>query len=355
MNRIPNPPSANGQSLQYIMQNWQQIVKKYQTPNPKLAASQMITSFLPFIGLWVLMYFSLEVSYFLTLGMAFLNAFFLVRIFIIQHDCGHQSFLSSRKLNNSIGFVCSLFSLIPYKYWAKSHNFHHGHNGQLEEEIRDIGDLGLLTVEEFSKLSAFGKFKYRIYRMPIVLFGVGSMYYILIHNRLPMIKEKGFELAKRSLIMSNLAVILFYTALILIFGAKTFFKIQVPIIIFFGIIAIWFFYVQHQHEHAYKHWQKNWNYVLSAIQGSTYYKLPKVVQWLTGNIGLHHIHHLSSLIPNYNLEKCKNENPVLQDCVTTIGFWESLSCMFHKLWDEQQQRMITFKEYYQKYKSKNDE
>ena len=255
MNRIPIPPSANGQSLQYIMQNWQQIVKKYQTPNPKLAVSQMITSFLPFIGLWVLMYFSLEVSYFLTLGMAFLNAFFLVRIFIIQHDCGHQSFLSSRKLNNSIGFVCSLFSLIPYKYWAKSHNFHHGHNGQLEEEIRDIGDLGLLTVEEFSKLSALGKFKYRVYRMPIVLFGVGSMYYILIHNRLPMIKEKGFELAKRSLIMSNLAVILFYTALILIFGAKTFFKIQVPIIVFFGIIAIWFFYVQHQHEHAYKHGQ----------------------------------------------------------------------------------------------------
>ena len=120
----------------------------------------------------------------------------------------------------------------------------------------------------------------------------------------------------------------------------------------FSIIAIWFFYVQHQHEHAYKHWQSNWNYVLSAMQGSTYYRLPKLFQWLTGNIGLHHIHHLSSLIPNYNLETCKNENPVLQEHITIIGFAESLKCMFHKLWDEQQERMITFKEYRELYGKK---
>lgn len=349
MNRVVSPPSAKTQSMQYIMQNWQKIVQKYQTPNPKLATVQILNSFLPYIGLWVLMYFSLSVSYFLTLALAFLNAFFLVRIFIIQHDCGHQSFLGSRKWNDSIGFVCSIFSLIPYKYWAKSHNFHHGHNGQLEEDIRDIGDLDLLTVQEFSERSKWGRFKYRLYRNPIVLFVFGSLYYILINNRLPLIKQKGFGVAKRSLIWSNIITVGLYAGLFWLLGVK-FLKVQAPIIIFFGIIALWFFYVQHQHEFAYKHWKKNWNYVMSAIQGSTYYKLPKIMQWLTGNIGLHHIHHLSSLIPNYYLEKCKNENPVLQECVTTIGFWESLSCMFHKLWDEQQQRMITFREFYQKYK-----
>jgi acyl-lipid omega-6 desaturase (Delta-12 desaturase) len=332
-------------SLQYIVQNWQDIVKPYQIPNTRKAIQQMLTSFLPFLALWVLMYFSLQVSYVLTLAMAFINAFFVVRIFIIQHDCGHQSFLGSKKWNDTIGFACSFVSLIPYKYWAKSHSFHHGHNGQLEEEVRDIGELNVLTVEEYSKLSFWGKVGYRIYRMPIVLFGVGSLYYILIHNRLPLIKQKGFEFAKKSLILSNLAMIAFYTVLILLLGVKTFLKIQIPIVIFFGVIAVWFFYVQHQHEHAYRQWKSNWNYVLSAIKGSTYYKLPKVVQWMTGNIGLHHIHHLSSLIPNYNLEKCKNENPILQEHVTVVGFWESLNFMFHKLWDEQQQRMITFREY----------
>jgi acyl-lipid omega-6 desaturase (Delta-12 desaturase) len=339
------PQTAATDSLQYIMQHWQEIVKPYQVPNTRLAIVQMLTSFLPFLALWVLMYFSLQVSYLLTIAMAFLNAFFVVRIFIIQHDCGHQSFLGSKKWNDTIGFMCSFFSLIPYRYWAKSHSFHHGHNGQLEEEVRDIGELNVLTVEEYSKLSFWGKFGYRIYRMPIILFGFGSLYYILIHNRLPLIKQKGFEFAKKSLVLSNLAIIAFYTVLILLLGVKTFLKIQIPIIIFFGLIAVWFFYVQHQHEHAYRQWKDNWHYVMSAIKGSTYYKLPRIVQWLTGNIGLHHIHHLSSLIPNYNLEKCKNENPILQEHVTIIGFWASLKFMFHKLWDEQQQRMITFREY----------
>ena len=339
-------------SLQYIMDNWQHMVKKYQTPNHTKATIQMITSFLPFIGVWILMYFSLSISYWLTLPLAFLNAFFLVRIFIIQHDCGHQSYFKSRKLNDSVGFICSFFSLIPYKYWAKAHNFHHGHNGRLEEDIRDIGDLKVLTVEEYGRCTPFQKMAYRVFRMPVILFGIIPVYYILINNRFPLIRLRGFEVARRSLVWSNLWTVGFYVACFFIFGAWTFLKIQIPIIAFFAIIAIWFFYVQHQHERAYKHWQSNWNYVLSAIQGSTYYRLPKVFQWLTGNIGLHHIHHLSSLIPNYNLETCKNENPVLQEHITIIGFGESLKCMFHKLWDEQQERMITFKEYRELYGKK---
>lgn len=348
---IPVNEKVQQDDLNYVMENWQKMVKKYQDPDMKIAIPQMITSFGPFILLWVVMYWSLSISYSLTLLLAFLNAFFLVRIFIIQHDCGHQSYFKSRKWNDAVGFVCSLFSMIPYKYWAKSHNYHHGHNGQLEEDSRDIGDVTLYTVEEFKRMTPWQRFRYRIYRMPLVLFGVGSLYYIMIHNRLPFIKKAGWESARMALVWSNLFIIAFYGAVIWSLGLSVFLKINLPILVFFGMIAVWFFYVQHQHEYSYKQWKQNWNYVLSALRGSTYYKLPKVVQWLTGNIGIHHIHHLSSLIPNYNLQRCKDENPVFQKFITTVTFSESLKYMSHKLWDEKDQRMITFREFYRKYEA----
>ena len=337
-------------SLQYITENWQQMVKKYQVPSTQAAVTQIITSFLPFIGLWVLMYLSLSVSYWLTLGLGLLNSFFLVRIFIIQHDCGHQSFTKSRKINDAIGFICSGLSLIPYKYWAKSHNFHHGHNGRLEEDIRDIGDMPLLTVEEYRQASFIKRLGYRAFRMPLVLLSFGSVYYIFIHNRFSFIKQRGFEIAKKSLIWSNLFMIALYIGCGFIFGIK-FFQIQLPIVMFFSVKAFYAFYIQHQHEYAHKKWKDEWNHALSAIKGSTYWKLPRVFQWLTGNIGIHHIHHLSSLIPNYNLQRCKDENPILQEHVTIVSFTGSLKYFVNKLWDEQQERMITFSEYRQMYGS----
>ena len=338
-------------SLQYITENWQQIVKKYQKANTKAAIWQMATSFLPFIGLWILMYFSLSVSYWLTLGLALVNAFFLVRIFIIQHDCGHQSFMASRKVNDAIGFVCSGLSLIPYKYWAKAHNFHHGHNGRLEPDIRDIGDMPTLTVEEYRNLKPLARFAYRFFRMPLVLLVVGSVYYVFIHNRFASIKQRGFEMVRKSLVWSNLFMISLWVGAILLFGAGTFFKIHLPMMLFFSVMLFFAFYIQHQHEHAYKQWKEEWTYVMAALKGSTYWKLPRIFQWLTGNIGFHHIHHLSSLIPNYNLERCKEENPVLQEHVTIVSFSDSLKYFIYKLWDEQQQRMITFTEYRKLYGS----
>ena len=338
-------------SLQYIMENWHQIVKKYQIPNTKIAIWQMITTFLPFVGLWILMYFSLSVSYWLTLGLALVNAFFLVRIFIIQHDCGHQSFTKSRKVNDIIGFVCSGFSLIPYKYWAKAHNFHHGHCGRLEPDIRDIGDMPMLTVNEFRNMPKLQKLGYRVFRMPLVLLSLGSFYYIFIHNRFASIKQRGFEFAKKSLIFSNLFMAGLYISGFLVFGTWTFLKIHLPIVMFFSVMAFFAFYIQHQHEQAYKQWKEEWTFVMAALRGSTYWKLPRVFQWLTGNIGIHHIHHLSSLIPNYNLQKCKDENPVLQEHITTVSFIGSLKYFVNKLWDEQQQRMITFGEYRRLYGS----
>ena len=329
--------------IKEVLKNWQKIVAEYQIPNTKKAVIQVLNSFIPFFIIWVLMYMSLSYSYWITLGLAVLNAFFLVRIFIIQHDCGHQSFLKSKSWNNRLGFICSFISLIPYKYWARSHNFHHGHNGQLE--VRDIGDIDLLTVNEYKALDKQKRFKYRIYRSPIVMFLLGPLYYLLVHNRFPFIKMAGWKAARQSLRRSNIYLLAVYFLVGYLLGWQKFLMVQAPIIVFFAVIAIWFFYVQHQHEDSYKQWKENWEYLLSAIRGSTYYKLPKLFQWLTGNIGLHHIHHLSSLIPNYNLEKCNRENPILEKYVTILTFRKSLKCIFSKLWDENTQRMISFREF----------
>lgn len=316
----------------------------YAKPNNKIAIIQLFNSFLPFVGLWILMYWSLDYSYLITLALGILNAFFLVRIFIIQHDCGHRSFMANNTARNIIGFCCSMFSMIPYRYWAKSHATHHANNGLLE--LRDIGDIDTLTVKEFRALSKWGKFKYRIYRSPLVMFVIGPLYYILIHNRLPLIKLASFKKVKKTLIWNNLSLIAIFAILLISLNWWKFIVTHATIMVSFGIIAIWFFYVQHQHEEAYKEWRDKWDYVTSALRGSSYYKVPRIMNWLTGNIGIHHVHHLNPAIPNYNLQRCIKENPWLNRFTTVMGFWESLKLASNKLWDEQSKRMITFKEFY---------
>ncbi|MEM1326121.1 MAG: fatty acid desaturase [Bacteroidota bacterium] len=332
------------QEIKEQLKNWKSIVKKYQQPSTRKAVVQLINSFGPFVGLWVLMYFSLSWSYWITLGLGLINCFFLVRIFIIQHDCGHQSFLGKRRWNNAIGFICSFFSSIPYNYWSRVHSFHHGHVGQLD--FRDIGDINFLTVEEFRALSFWGRLKYRLFRNPFVLFCIAPMIYMGFRLRYPFISFNNAKSITRKHLFNNACMLVVYTILGFLIGWKAFLMIQIPIIWFFGIVSFWFFYVQHQHEEGYMRWKDNWDYVLAAIKGSTYYKLPRVFQWLTGNIGFHHIHHLSSRIPNYQLAKCAKENPILQRYTTTLTFKESLGTMFNKLWDEQERRMISFREFY---------
>ena len=292
------------------------------------------------------MYLCYSISIWITLALAFVNAFFLVRIFIIQHDCGHQSFTKSKKANNVIGTLCSLFSSVPYKYWAKVHNHHHGHTGQLEE--RDIGDINFLTVKEFKARGKWGRFRYRFFRHPITLFIIVPIFYFTISNRIPKIKNfKGMvSRIRRSQIKNNAIIFVLYALLAIVLGWKQFLFIQLSIIFVFSIIAFWFFYVQHTHETSYHTWKENWDFLLASIRGSSYYKLPKLFQWLTGNIGFHHIHHLSSRIPNYNLEKCVKENPILNKYANILTFRESLKSMHIKLWDEQRMRMISFKEFY---------
>lgn len=331
------------EEIKESLKHWKEIVQKYQQPHNGKAILQMITTFLPYIGLWVLMYFVWNYSILLALLIGVVNAFFLVRIFIIQHDCGHQSFLGNSKVNDVIGYVCSVFSTIPYKYWAKVHNYHHGHSGMLE--VRDIGDIPTLTVNEYRERSAWGKLQYRIFRWPLVTFVVAPAYYLIFSNRYPIFTLNNWKKMTFSQLKNNLIILATYITLGFLLGWVKFLIIQLYIVLVFGVIAFWFFYVQHQHEESYKQWRDNWDYVVSAIKGSTYYKLPKVFQWLTGNIGIHHIHHLSSLIPNYNLEKCMKENIILNKYVTVITFWQSLKIATYKLWDEEKQKMITFAEF----------
>ena len=326
------------------LKGWTRIVRRYQKPSTRKAFIQITNTFLPFLALWVLMYFTYDYSKLLTLGIGVIAGFFMVRIFIIQHDCGHQSFFKKTWLNNLTGVACSVFSSIPFRYWATNHNFHHVHSGKLE--VRDIGDIDTLTVEEYRQKGWLGRLGYRAFRHPIVMFIVGPAWYIGVVNRLPLARLEGWRKTLTGLLPNNLLILGLYLLLGFLIGWAKFFFIQLSVIMFFGIIAVWFFYVQHQHEATYKKWSDNWDYLLSAIRGSTYYKLPRLVQWLTGNIGFHHIHHLNSGIPNYNLEKCAKENPVFQRYVTIVGFRESLKCLQHKLWYDAEERMISFREFY---------
>jgi len=322
--------------------------KIYTQTNKTKATIQIINSFIPFIGIWILMYFSLDYSYWFTFLLGIINAFFLVRIFIIQHDCGHRTFLDNSKARAIVGYICSIFSTIPFHYWAKSHHLHHSHNGQLE--LRDIGDINTLTVIEFKALNAWGRFKYRLYRSIPVMFVLGPIYYVLIHNRIPSISMDVFRNEKWRLWLNNIILAVMFVTLGYFLGWGKFFITHFTIIVLFSVIAIWFFYVQHQHEEAYKQWKDKWDYLTAALRGSTYYKVPAVFNWLTGNIGIHHIHHLNPAIPNYNLKKALEDNPWVNQYVTILTFWESLKLASNKLWDESQQRMITFSEYYKREK-----
>jgi len=332
------------QEIKAALADWPQRFKTYAQANHRKAIWQLVTTFVPFVALWVLMYYSLSWSYWITLGLGLVNAFFTVRIFIIQHDCGHRSYFKDQRWNRFVGWVCSLFTFIPYNYWSQVHDFHHGHSGQLE--VRDIGDIQTMTVQEYREATPRQRLGYRIFRMPIITFVIGPVVYLLRNNRFTLVKLQGWQRNQKWLRLNNFLLLEAYVLGGVLLGWKNFLLIQAPIVFFFAIIAVWFFYVQHQHEMAYKQWRDNWDYLLSAIRGSSYYQLPKWLHFLTGNIGYHHIHHLNSKIPSYNLVRCAQENPDLQKYVTSVTFWESLQFMFHKLWDEQTERMITFREFY---------
>jgi omega-6 fatty acid desaturase (delta-12 desaturase) len=320
---------------------WKNLVANYQTSHTWKSIWQLCNSMIPFIAIWYVMVLSLNVGYWLTLLLSLPAAGFLVRLFIIQHDCGHGSFFKSRKANDWVGLACSLITWTPYFYWQKSHAIHHANAGNLEH--RGIGDIYTMTVNEYVQESRWGKLKYRLIRNPLILFILAPTLLFVLFYRFPTSGTKAMKRVQSSIYWTNLAIVLLVGGLMWLVGFKAFLLVHTPIIVIASSVGAWLFFVQHQYEDTYWAGSKSWDYTVAALQGSSYYKLPKILQWFTGNIGFHHIHHLSPRIPNYLLEKCHDENPMFQETVV-LTLRSSLKSISLSLWDEEEEKLISFRQ-----------
>jgi acyl-lipid omega-6 desaturase (Delta-12 desaturase) len=284
------------------------------------------------------MYESLSISYWITLGLSIPAAGILVRLFIIYHDCVHGSYFKSRKLRDFIGGIIGVLTFTPYYHWKKNHLIHHETAGNLDK--RGIGDVWTMTVSEYKESSQWEKIKYRVYRNPFTMFGIGSLFVFVVGNRFT--RKDMDKMGRLSVYITNAGLLLFAVSMSLLIGVKAFFLIQVPVIYIAGILGFWLFYVQHQFDPSY--WTRNetWDYKRVAMEGSSYYKLPRILQYFTGNIGFHHIHHLSPLIPNYNLSRCHRENEMFNG-IKPLTFWSSFRALTFRLWYEEMHEMVSFR------------
>jgi acyl-lipid omega-6 desaturase (Delta-12 desaturase) len=320
-----------------IKKSWQKLVAPYQHADYQRSLRQLANSLLPYLGLWVLMVLSLRISYLLTLLLVIPAAGFLMRIFIIFHDCGHNSFFKSKETNRRVGFWLGILVFTASEQWFHSHAVHHATAGNLDK--RGVGDVMTLTVAEYQQLSPWKKFTYRIFRQPIFMLGVGPLLSFLIA---PRFASPGSNKTERlSVIYTNLVLLAIFVIMSLTIGWQAYLMIQLPVMWLAGAAGIWMFYVQHQFENTYWAHSSQWDYTLSAFQGASYYKLPRILQWFTGNIGFHHIHHLSPRIPNYFLEKCFRDNPPLHQA-PTLTLRTALKSFGLRLWDERAQKMVGF-------------
>ena len=316
---------------------WRELVARYQKPAVWRSTWQVVNTLVPYALLWYFIVLSLSVSYWITVPLMVLAAGFMVRIFIIFHDCGHGSFFKSRRANAWVGFITGVLTLTPYYHWRWEHAVHHGSAGDLDK--RGTGDVWTLTVEEYLKASRWKRFAYRLARNPLVLFVIAPLFLFAIWQRIPSPKAAARE--RNSVHWTNLALIGLATGLSLLIGFKTYLFIQLGIMTIAGAAGVWLFYVQHQFEGVYWARHDEWDATAVALQGSSFYKLPKILQWFTGNIGFHHIHHLEPRIPNYNLERCQETVPLFQT-VKPITLLPSLKSLGFRLWDEQQQRLVGY-------------
>jgi omega-6 fatty acid desaturase (delta-12 desaturase) len=329
----------NSQTKESSKPEWITIISRYNKPDKVKSWWQLINSICPYIILWVVMIKTLEISYWLTLLLSVFAAGFMIRIFIIFHDCGHGSFFRSKRLNKIVGIITGLIVFTPYHKWHKDHHIHHQTVGNLDK--RGTGDVKTLTVNEYSKLSKWERFSYRFYRNPIILFGVAPILLFTIQQRFTNRTMSGKE--KLFVHLSNLALVAFITLVIYAIGWKTYLLIQIPILYIATVHGVWLFYIQHQYRHVKWTNAENWDYKTIALHGSSLFKLRGILNWFTGNIGYHHIHHLSPMIPNYNLKKCHDENPLFQD-IRPITFVTAFESLLLRLWDEKRQILVKFNE-----------
>ncbi len=316
-----------------------EIISRYNIPDPLRSWWQIVNSFGSYILLWVIMVKTIDISYWLTLFLSVFAAGFMIRTFIIFHDCGHGSFFKSTKLNRIVGIITGFVVFTPFHKWTHDHKVHHQTVGNLDK--RGIGDVRTLTVEEYSQLSRWKKLGYRLYRNPFFLFGIAPILLFTIQHRFT---NKSMTIKEKMYVhLTTLALIGVISLLIMTIGWKTFLMIQLPVLYIATVHGVWLFYVQHQYRHVKWTESEGWDYKTIALNGSSLFKLPRLLNWFTGSIGYHHIHHLSPLIPNYNLVRCHNENEIFQE-VKPLTFFTAFESLFLRLWDEKRQMLIRFRE-----------
>ncbi len=315
---------------------WQAVVAKYAFPSTLRSIWQVLNSVIPFIGLWYVMVRSLEIGYWLTLLLAIPTAGFMVRTFIIFHDCTHGSFFKSIKANDRLGLMLGVLVVTPYYAWKHDHAIHHATAGDLDR--RGVGDVLTLTVAEYIALPWWKKIGYRIMRNPLILFTVGSFIVFAFTHRFPGARSGKRE--RSSVVWTNIALIAVIGWIILQIGWKALLLVEVPVLLLATSAGVWLFYVQHNFDGTYWERHDKWEFFKAGVNGSSFYKLPAILNWFTGNIGFHHIHHLSPRIPNYKLPECYKENPIFQVKPLTIG--RSMRSLFFRLWDEERRMMVGF-------------
>jgi len=316
---------------------WREALAPYIRPHLGRSVLGIITSVLPYLVLCVLMYLSLSVSYLLTLALTLPAAGFLVRTFIIFHDCTHGSYMGSKRANTWLGTTLGLFTFSTFSSWRHHHAVHHATAGDLDR--RGVGDISTITVAEYLARSRRGRLAYRLLRNPLVMFGIGPILTLVVQPR--MVPRSTRPRIKRSVFATNLVLVALVAGLCRLIGWQAYLLVQVPTIMLAGAAGVWLFYVQHQFEEVYWKSAEHWSYADAALLGSSYLKLPKLLQFFTGNIGLHHVHHLSARIPNYNLQRAHDENPIFHD-VSTLTLMDGIRAVRLKLYDEDRARMITF-------------
>ena len=313
---------------------WQAIVSKYAFPETWRSVWQVFNSVIPFMLMWYIMYRSLAIGYWLTLLLAVPTAGFMVRCFIIFHDCCHGSFFKTIKANDRLGLVLGVLVLTPFYQWKHSHAIHHATAGDLDR--RGVGDVYTMTVEEYLASPWYKKLGYRIMRSPWILFTVGATIVFAFTHR--FFEKSAGKRERSSVIWTNIALAAVIGWIIIEIGWVAFVLVELPILLIACSSGVWLFYVQHNFDPSYWERHADWEFFNAGMDGSSFYKLPKLLQWFTGNIGFHHIHHLSPKIPNYKLEECHNENPVFQ--IEPLTIRRSLQSLFFRLWDEQEKMLV---------------
>ena len=316
---------------------WRETLAPYAQPHVGRSLLDLATSVVPYVGLFALMYLALDVSYLLVLALAVPAAGFLVRVYILFHDCTHGSFLPTKRGNAWLGSTLGLLVFSCFRSWRHNHAVHHATSGDLDR--RGVGDVPTMTVAEYHALPWRRRLAYRLFRNPLVMFGLGPTYAMVVQPRL--VSRSARPRIRRSVLATNVALVALVGGLCWLMGWREYLLVQTPIVLLSGAAGVWLFYVQHQFEDAYWQSSDSWSYADAALQGSSHLKLPKVLQFFSGNIGLHHVHHLRARIPNYNLQRAHDDNPIFHD-VPTLSLWDGLRAVRLKLWDEDRGRLVTF-------------